>query len=51
MQDCNLNFIDRIILGIKTGDLKLAFSSEVTKDSKILINRNIIKEQKKQCHI
>lgn len=38
-----LNFIDRLILGIKTGDLKLAFSTEVTKDSKILINRNIIK--------
>ena len=37
-----LNFVDRLILGIKTGDLKLAFSSEVTSDSKILINRNII---------
>lgn len=41
-----LNVFDRIILGIKTGDLKLAFSSEVTKDSKILINRNIIKRAK-----
>lgn len=41
-----LNFIDRLILGIKTGDLKLAFSTEVTKDSKILINRNIIKRAK-----
>lgn len=37
-----LNFVDRLILGIKTGDLKLAFSSEVTSDSKILINRNVI---------
>ena len=41
-----LGFIDRLILGIKTGDLKLAFSSEVTEDSKILINRNIIKRVK-----
>lgn len=43
----NLNFIDRIILGIKTGDLKLAFSTEVAKESKILINRNIIERAKK----
>ena len=41
-----LNFIDRVILGIKTGDLNLAFSSEVTNESKILINRNIIKRAK-----
>lgn len=41
-----LNFFDKILLGIKTGDLKLAFSSEVTKESKILINRNIIKRAK-----
>lgn len=42
-----LNFIDRLVLGISTGDLKLAFSTEITKDSKILINRNIIKRAKK----
>lgn len=42
-----LNFIDRLILGIKKGDLKLAFSSEITNNSKILINRNIIKRAKK----
>ena len=41
-----LNFIDRLILGIKTGDLKLAFSSEITNDSRLLINRNIIKRAK-----
>lgn len=41
-----LNFIDRLILGIKTGDLKLALSSQVTDDSRILINRNIIKRAK-----
>ncbi len=38
----SLNFIDRVILGIKEGDLKLAFSANVNADSKILINRNII---------
>lgn len=41
------NFIDRLILGIKIGDLKLALSSEITKESKILINRNIIERAKK----
>lgn len=41
-----LGFIDRLILEIKTGDLKLAFSSEITSDSKILINRNITKRAK-----
>lgn len=41
-----LNFADRLILGIRMGDLKLALSTEVTKDSKILINRNIIKRAK-----
>lgn len=41
-----LNFIDRLILGTRMGDLKLALSTEVTKDSKILINRNIIKRAK-----
>ena len=38
----SLNFLDRFILGIKEGDLKLAFSGNVDKNSKILINRNII---------
>lgn len=42
----NLNFWDRLILGISEGDLKLAFSTNVTSDSKILINRNIIKRAK-----
>lgn len=42
----NLNFIDRIILSIKEGDLKLAFSGNVTSNSKILINRNIIDRAK-----
>ena len=41
-----LNFLDRLIIAIKEGDIKLAFSSNLTKDSKILINRNIIKRAK-----
>ena len=42
-----LGFLDRLILGLTEGDLNLAFSSEITNDSKILINRNIIKRAKK----
>lgn len=42
----SLNFIDRMILSIKEGDLKLAFSGNVTSNSKILINRNIINRAK-----
>ncbi|MBR2786138.1 MAG: UPF0182 family protein [Clostridia bacterium] len=43
----NLGFLDRLILAISQGDTKLAFSSEIKSDSKILINRNIIKRAKK----
>ena len=42
----NLNFLDRIILGIKEGDLKLAFSGNVDNNSKIIINRNILERAK-----
>lgn len=42
----SLNFLDRIILSIKEGDLKLAFSGNVDKESKILINRNIVERAK-----
>lgn len=42
----NLNFLDRFVLGVKEKDLKLAFSGNVDKDSKILINRNIIERAK-----
>ena len=41
-----LNFIDRMILAIKEGDLKLAFSGDITDESKILTNRNIIERAK-----
>ncbi len=42
-----LGFFDRLILGIVKGDLNLAFSSEITNESRILINRNIITRAKK----
>ena len=42
----SLSFIDRFILGIKEGDLNLAFSANVNNDSKILTNRNIIERAK-----
>ncbi len=38
----NLKLIDRIILGIKEGDMNLAFSGTVTEESKIITNRNIL---------
>lgn len=42
-----LGFLDRLILGITKGDVNLAFSGEITSDSKILINRDIISRVKK----
>ena len=42
-----LGFLDRLVLGISKRDINLAFSSEMTSDSKILINRNIIDRAKK----
>ena len=42
-----LNFGDRMVLALKEGDLKLAFSTAVTNESKILINRNIRERAKK----
>ena len=43
----NLNFWDRLVLGINQKNLKLAFSSDVTEDTKIISNRNIIERAKK----
>ena len=43
----NLNFGDRLVLGLKEGDLKLALSTTVTDECKILINRNIRERAKK----
>ena len=45
------SFIDRLILGIKEKNLNIAFSSSVTADSKVLINRNIIKRGRKSISI
>lgn len=42
-----LGFLDRLILGITKGDLNLAFSNEITDDSKILLNRDVIARAKK----
>ena len=42
-----LSFWDRLVLGIRKGDLNLAFSGSINDDSKILINRNIIQRAKK----
>ena len=42
-----LEFLDRLILGVTKGDLKLAFSNDITSESKILINRDIINRAKK----
>lgn len=42
-----LGFLDRLILGIKKGDINLAFSGEITNESKILINRDVITRDRK----
>ena len=41
-----MNFLDRLILGIKEKNINIAFSGSVTSESKILITRNIIKRAK-----
>lgn len=38
----NLGFFDRLVLGIRNGNLKLAFSKYITSDSKIISERNIL---------
>lgn len=42
-----LGFLDRFVLGIINGNWNLAFSNEITNDSKILVNRNVIQRAKK----
>lgn len=42
----NLNFMDRIIIALREQDANLVLSSNVSQDSKILINRNIIERAK-----
>ena len=41
-----LGFIDRLILGISEKNLKLAFSSNITDDTKIISKRNVIERAK-----
>jgi len=41
-----VGFLDRLILAIKNNDLKLALSSSVSGESKMLTNRNIIERAK-----
>ena len=41
-----LNFLDRLILGIKIGDLKIAFNNNITENTKIITSRNIINRAK-----
>ena len=43
----NLNFWDKLILGIAKGNPNLAFSGDITEQSKVLINRNILERAKK----
>lgn len=43
--DCNI--IDSLIIAINEGDIKLAISSDITSESKILTNRNIRQRAKK----
>ena len=42
----NLNFWDRLILGITTKNLKLAFTSNMNENTKIITKRNIIERAK-----
>lgn len=42
----SLSFLDRCILAIKEKNMKLAFSTNVSKESKILTNRNVIQRAK-----
>ncbi len=41
-----LNLLDRLILGIHTGDLKIAFNTNMNENSKVITNRNIIERAK-----
>lgn len=43
----NLNFLDRLVLAINQKNLKLAFSTDITENTKIISNRNIIERAKK----
>lgn len=42
----SLKFLDRLLIGIREGNLKLAFSTGTNSESKIITNRNIINRAK-----
>ena len=42
----NVNFLDRLILSITKKDVNIAFASKLNENSKVLMNRNIIKRAK-----
>lgn len=41
-----LGFLDRLVLGLKQKNLKLAFASYITDDTKVIMNRNVIERAK-----
>ena len=41
-----VGFLDRLILALRNADIKLAFSTSVTNESKILTNRNVLERAK-----
>ncbi len=43
----NLGFLDRLVLAISEKDVRLALSGNITKDTKIISNRNVIERAKK----
>lgn len=47
MAGIKLGFLDKLILGIKEKNIKIAFSSNITEESEIIIKRNIIERAKK----
>ena len=43
----NLGFLDRLVVGLSEGDLRLAFSGDNTENTKVICDRNIIERAKK----
>jgi len=42
-----LNTIDRLVMSLELGDLKMIFTNKITDKSKLLLNRNIVERAKK----
>lgn len=43
----NMNGLDRLIFATRLGDFQMIFSKNITSDSKLLLNRNIVERAKK----